>query len=108
MKPTDPNHKPKRWLRNRNDGTLYEWNEILSENALCEEIPDSMVFPAAYVNTASQAPDTAVTGDFGTELVKKKGRPKKDLGVAEMEAAVTPGPFSSADFSAEVGKGWPK
>ena len=101
MKPTDPNHKPKRWLRNRNDGTLYEWNEILSENALCEEIPDAMVFPAAYANVASQAPQTA-------ETPKKQGRPKKDLGVAEMEAAVTPGPFTSSDFSAEVGKGWPK
>lgn len=106
MKPTDPRHVPKRWLRNKFDGTIYEWNPILAENAKCEEIPDWLMFPDAYVNTGSQVPDNLP--DDALPPKKKGGRPKKDLGVDEMVASQTPPPFTSDEFSAEVGKGWPK
>lgn len=101
MKPTDPNHTPKRWLRNTVDGTIYEWNQRLSEHPKCVEISDALLFPQAYVQAPSQAPEP-------TEEVKKRGRPKKDLNVEEMEAAVTQPPFTTTDFSADVGRGWPK
>lgn len=106
MKPTDPCHVPKRWLRNKIDGTIYEWNEILAENAKCEEIPDWLMFPNAYIQTASQAPQFE---EQAPEPAKKKGgRPRKDLNVDEMVESQTPPPFTSDEFSAEVGKGWPK
>lgn len=105
MKPTDPRHVPKRWLRNVLDGTIYEWNEILAQNAKCEEVGDWMIHPEAYVKTASQIPE--VDGK-AAEVTKKRGRLKKDLGVDEMLESQTPPPFTSSELSTEVGKGWPK
>jgi hypothetical protein len=105
MKPTNPRHVRKRWLRNKLDGTIYEWNEVLAENAKCEEIDDCMLFPDAYVRVASQAPQPV---EFAEAPKKKGGRPKKDLGLEEMVESQTPPPFSNEDFNVEVGKGWPK
>lgn len=105
MKPTDPQHKPKRWLRNRLDGTIYEWNEILAENAKCEEVSDMLLFPEAYIRTASQMPNLE---EASAKTARKPGRPKKDLGVDEMVESQTQPPFSSEDFSADVSRGWPK
>jgi hypothetical protein len=105
MKPTNPRHVPKRWLRNKLDGTIYEWNEILAENAKCEEVEDAMLYPDAYVKVASQAPQ------FEEQAPKPKnkgGRPRRDLGLEEMVESQTPPPFSNEDFNVEVGKGWPK
>ena len=105
MKPTAPRHKPKRWLRNRVDGTIYEWNEILAENAKCEEVSDMLLFPEAYVRTASQMP---VFEERVNESTKKRGRKPKDLGVDEMVESQVQPPFSSDDFSLDASKGLPK
>lgn len=103
MKPTDPRHVPKRWLRNKVDATIYEWNEILAENPKCEEVHDAILFPRAYANIPSQLPE-----DTASEAPKKRGRPKKDLGLDEMLESQAPPAFTSDDFSTEVGRGWPK
>jgi hypothetical protein len=99
MKPTDPNHKPKRWLRVKRDGFLYEWDPILANNAACEEVADHVLFPEMYV----QNPEPTTQ--------KQRGRPKKDLGAEQLAATAkeneNPPPFSTDEFSTDVGRGWP-
>ena len=38
-----------RYLRNRRDGTIYHWNEILAENILCEEVTEEEAFPEKFI-----------------------------------------------------------
>lgn len=38
-----------RYLRNKKDGFIYEWNEILAENPLCEEVTEEQAFPERFV-----------------------------------------------------------
>jgi hypothetical protein len=38
-----------RFLRNRRDGTIYHWNEILAENILCEEVTEEEAFPEKFI-----------------------------------------------------------
>ena len=41
-----------RYLRNKKDGFIYEWNEILAKNALCEEVTEEEAFPERFVTPA--------------------------------------------------------
>lgn len=38
-----------RYLRNRRDGTIYHWDEILAENILCEEVTEEEAFPEKFI-----------------------------------------------------------
>lgn len=38
-----------RYLRNKNDGFIYEWNEILSKNVLCEEVTEEEAYPERFL-----------------------------------------------------------
>ncbi len=38
-----------RYLRNRNDGFIYEWNEILAANPICEEVTEEQAFPERFI-----------------------------------------------------------
>jgi hypothetical protein len=38
-----------RYLRNKNDGFIYEWDEILSKNALCEEVTEEEAYPERFL-----------------------------------------------------------
>lgn len=41
-----------RYLRNKNDGFIYEWNEILSRNVLCEEVTEEEAYPERFMTPA--------------------------------------------------------
>lgn len=43
-----------RWLKNKKDGTIYEWNAILADNPLCEEITEEQAFPERFVPKAQR------------------------------------------------------
>ena len=43
-----------RWLRNKNDGTIYGWHEILAANPKCEEVTHEQAFPHLYVSAESK------------------------------------------------------
>lgn len=43
-----------RYLRNRRDGTIYEWDEILASNVLCEEVTEEEAFPEKFVPAAQK------------------------------------------------------
>lgn len=95
----------KRYLQHIYDGTIYAWDPILAENPKCREVPEHIAFPQKVIEAAEKAQPPAVAA-------KQKGRPKKDLGITEMEATVTaaetPVAFTTDDFHLDVGKGWPK
>jgi hypothetical protein len=44
-----------RYLRNRRDGTIYEWDDILAENPICEEITEQEAFPEKFIPPAQKA-----------------------------------------------------
>lgn len=77
-----------RYLRNRKDGTIYEWHEILARNPLCEEVTEEQAFPERFIKQGV-AEKVALTR-------KKKGA--LDLTTVED----TPPPV---DFSFDAGKG---
>lgn len=39
----------KRYLRNKNDGTIYGWDKILEQNPLCEEVSEEEAYPERFV-----------------------------------------------------------
>ena len=41
-----------RYLRNKNDGTIYEWHEVLARNAACEEVTEQEAFPERFATAA--------------------------------------------------------
>ena len=38
-----------RFLRNKRDGFIYDWNPILAENPMCEEVTEEEAFPEKFV-----------------------------------------------------------
>ena len=38
-----------RYLRNKVDGFIYEWNEILAKNVLCEEVTEEEAYPERFL-----------------------------------------------------------
>ena len=38
-----------RYLRNKKDGFIYDWNPILAENPMCEEVTEEEAFPEKFV-----------------------------------------------------------
>lgn len=37
-----------KYLRNKRDGYIYEWNDILADNPLCEEVSEEEAFPERF------------------------------------------------------------
>jgi len=38
-----------RFLRNKRDGFIYDWNPILAENSICEEVTEEEAFPERFI-----------------------------------------------------------
>lgn len=38
-----------RWLRNIKDGEIYEWDAILADNPLTEEVTEEQAFPEKHI-----------------------------------------------------------
>jgi hypothetical protein len=38
-----------RFLRNKRDGFIYDWNPILAENPICEEVTEEEAFPERFI-----------------------------------------------------------
>lgn len=41
-----------RWLRNRANGVVYEWDPILANNPKCEEVSEEIAFPEKFLTPA--------------------------------------------------------
>lgn len=86
-----------RYLRNKKDGWIFEWDRFLAENPNCEEITEMEAYPERFIPVKR------------VEEVKKariKRKSSLDLGldgfVADAPAA------SSPELSADAARGWPK
>ena len=77
-----------RYLRNIVDGTIYEWDPILAENAKCEPISEEAAFPERFLDKVVVEKVTkarkkrGATLDLGTEEIPEEPEAKaNELGV---------------------------
>jgi hypothetical protein len=78
----------KRWLRNKKDGEIYGWNEIIAQNPNVEEVTEEEAFPEKFVPKA-----------------QKKRKPKLSLKTKNIPEAP---PRTIPELSEEASKGLPK
>jgi hypothetical protein len=79
-----------RYLRNKKDGFIYDWNPILAENSMCEEVTEEEAFPEKFIPK------------------KQKGR-KSDLDLATPDEAIPEAPpVTNEEVNAEASRGLPE
>lgn len=78
-----------RYLRNKNDGFIYEWNEILAGNVLCEEVTEQEAYPERFITPAVEERIEEVT------KTRAKRKSKLDLATEDI-------PDSFAGLSEEL------
>ena len=59
-----------RYLRNTRDGFIYDWNPILAENALCEEVTEEEAFPENFIPKAQKGRKSKI--DLSTEGIPEE------------------------------------
>ena len=67
----------KKWLRHKQDGTIYPWNAILARDSLCEEITEAEAFPDRAPKVEQAAPAPAKPSKKAAN--KKAVEPKLDI-----------------------------
>jgi len=78
----------RRWLRHKEDGTIYGWSRYLAENELCEEVSEEVAFPEKHI------PEKQMTRKAKMDLTTEK--------IPEQ------GDSTPVELSAEASKGLPK
>jgi hypothetical protein len=79
------------YLRNKNDGFIYEWHPVLAKNPMCEEVTEQEAYPERFMTAAVE---------------KAKKRTKKIELVADDNLT---GPvYSSAELSADASRNLPE
>jgi hypothetical protein len=58
-----------RYLRNIKDGFIYDWNPILAENPMCEEVTEEEAFPENFVPKAQKGRKSALKLDTPAEEI---------------------------------------
>jgi hypothetical protein len=79
------------YLRNKNDGFIYEWHPVLAKNPLCEEVTEQEAYPERFMTTSVE---------------KAKKRTKKIELVADDN--LTEPVNSSAELSADASRNLPE
>lgn len=49
-----------RYLRNKQDGFIYDWNEILAANPLCEEVTEEEAYPERFIPAKQKGRKTTI------------------------------------------------
>lgn len=78
-----------RYLRNKKDGTIYEWNDILARNKLCEEVTEEQAYPERFLKA---------------EVVAKAKAKQTKKGALDLSTADVP-KEPAVDFSDDASKG---
>ena len=81
-----------RYLRNKNDGTIYEWHEVLARNAACEEVTEQEAFPERF------APPAVI------EKVKRRAK-RIELSADDIPEEPV---YTSPELSADASRGLPE
>lgn len=77
-----------KFLRNKVDGTVYDWNPILAKNPKCEEVSEQEAFPERFIPK------------------KQKGR-KSSLNLTTDDIPEAP-EYTHPDLAEEAAKGFPQ
>jgi hypothetical protein len=75
-----------RYLRNTKDGFIYDWNPILAENILCEEVTEEEAFPENFVPKAQKGRKSVLKLDTPDEVI-----PEAPVGNEELNAEASKG-----------------
>lgn len=81
-----------RYLRNKVDGTIYEWHPVLANNPKCEEVTEQEAYPER----------------FAPEKVIAKARARKKKVDLQTEDVPEPPPASSPELSADASRDLPE
>lgn len=80
-----------KYLRNKKDGTIYEWHPVLAANALCEEVTEQEAFPER----------------FKTAAVTKANKRTKKIELVTDDIPEEP-EYTSPELSADASRGLPE
>jgi hypothetical protein len=58
----------KRWLKHREDGSIYDWNEYLAKHPKLYEVSDEEVFPEKYAPPQVIAKMEEIKAKHGEQL----------------------------------------
>lgn len=85
-----------RYLRNKKDGFIYEWDAILAKNPLCEEVTEEEAYPERFVKPEA------------VEKAKRtRRRTKKTLDLETKDVPEEP-VYTMAELAEEAKRGWPE
>jgi hypothetical protein len=76
-----------KFLRHKEDGTIYDWNPILAKNPMCEEVTEEQAYPERFMTP------------------KQKGRKAKVNLATELPEEPD---FTPPELAAEAAKGFPE
>jgi hypothetical protein len=77
---------PGRWLRNKKDGTIYNYNHILCKNPGVEEVSEEIAFPEKHIPEAQVGREPKVDLSTAEEVVEK-AKPKAKKGTGQTVSA---------------------
>jgi hypothetical protein len=82
---------PGRWLRNKRDGTIYGWTQVLASNPLVEEVTEEVAFPEKFIpkTQKARASDLKLTTDEASVEEAVAAPKKKTKAKAAVEAEAT-------------------
>ena len=83
-----------RYLRSKNNGAIFEWNQVLADNPACVEISEIEAFPERFI------PEQVV------EKVKRGRKPKIDLSTPEDDIPDPPH-YTDPELAKDASKGLP-
>ena len=84
-----------KYIKNKVDGTIYEWDEVLAKNPKCEEVTEQQAYPERFVQP-----------EMVEAVEKVRKRTKKALDLTTEEVPEAP-PYTDPELSAEASKGLP-
>lgn len=65
-----------RYLRHKIDGAIFNYNEILAQHPLVEEVSEEVAFPAKFVTTEQKERKSFVSLETPEEVVEAATEPK--------------------------------
>jgi|TARA_R110000787_G_scaffold194548_2_gene306053 hypothetical protein len=71
---------PGRWLRNKKDGTIYGYTDVMASNPGVEEVPDELAFPEKHIPEKQKGRKAKVDLSTSDEVVAK-ATPSKSTGM---------------------------
>lgn len=71
-----------RYLRNKDDGTIYEWHRILAQNPKCVEVSEEEAFPERFVPAKQRGRKSKLKLDTEAEVIDEADKKVTQAGEA--------------------------